>query len=302
MSYYNGLKNASGRFAMMLSDEDYLAVEQLDEMLDYLSAHQNLGAVTFNEMFGKNPSDPKRETKIFEKKIERLKWAFDEIPYFSGTCFNVNYIKKAGIFEIIKEKYLDAPEFSFAEYIHIIFATLLADQYYVANSGVKGWYLGEEENIIPEMKNGIFTYTRPENRWIQEDGAMELLGSLLDGQNLEEMFHHQINRIFYQLSLVYKLYGDKLGQEYRWSDIWLAHYRNCLQIVQKLENKFENIPSMIDKMNRSFLYWQICKREQRWHTPEENLLPSLQAQVVKYYHEKGVPFDKIDFDGIEQDR
>lgn len=30
-------------------------------------------------------------------------------------------------------------------------------------------------------------------------------------------------------------------------------------------------------------------------------MPSLQAQVIKFYHEKGVPFEKIDFEGIEKD-
>lgn len=308
LSYRSSLSRANGHFAMMLSDEDLLALENLDTIFEYLYLHQMLGATTFDGIAeGELPPGLVREPKIYKKGVEGIKWAFDWIRYISGNCINCDCLKKDGILEKIEEKYLAEPFFLLSyNYIHCVVGLLLANKHEVTNSGIEGWYYGEPaynlRTIIDwDAPHSFF----PKSRLAEERSAMNLLGDMLCGHDLDEMFDYEVNATFNIISLNYKdeiiCPKDQLDSLYCWPNIWRAHYENCLQILQDLEGKFGDVSAVKAKMDKSFLYWQICKRAQRRHTPEENLMPSLQAQVAKYYHEKGVPFEKIDFDGIEKD-
>lgn len=305
VSYCSALRRGSGHFAMMLSDEDLLAVENLDAILEYLWQHQTLGATTFDVVMEEEDEGLVylvREPEICEKGMDGLKWAFNWTRHISGTCFNYKYMKTSGIFEKA-ERYLE--NYFFITYTQCVFTALIANEYAVSNSGIAGWYYGESE-FKPSMINweGAHVFF-PKSRIKQERDVMEILGDMLCGHDLDKMFDYQVNATFDIMSLSYKnktiCPPDKLASMYCWSSLWREHYENCLQILRDIGDKFEDISAVKAKLNKSFLYWQICKREQRRHTAEENLLPSLQAQVVKFYHEKGVPFEEIDFDGIEQD-
>lgn len=311
VSYCISLSKASGHFAMTLSDEDLVEVENLDEIFEYLYLHQTIGATTFNAIFEdetykkeKALANLVREPKMCRKGVEGIKWVFDWTRYISGLCFNYDYLKKANIFgKVEKQK----NNFFFHVYAHCVFCALIANEYMVTNSGIGGWRYGKGEfnfTMIDWEGSCIYPFF-PKPRMEQERAAMNFLGDILHGRDLDELFDYQVNDTFNLLSLNYKddafCPPDKLASSFSWLNIWRDHYENCLQILQDLEGKFGDISAVRAKMDKSFLYWQICKRAQRRHTAEENLLPSLQAQVAKYYHEKGVPFEKIDFEGIEKD-
>ena len=298
-SYYSVMGRASGRFAMVLSDEDLLAVENLNAIFDYLNSHDTEGATTFNAIFGSLPVDEYliREAAAFEKGLQGIKWAFDWARHISGTCFNVEYMGKSKVFERV-DKYKE--NLFYFYYPHTVFSIFMGEEYPVSNSGIEGWHFGQPEVKLIEINwpaNGVLW---PESRIKQGCGAMDIMGDILYGPELDEMFHYQINTTFSMISCFFKEIPEK-PLSYHWLDIWKMHHQSCMETLRNLEEKFGDLSSVKAKMDRSFLYWQICKREQKLRTPEENLLPSLQAQVAKYYHEKGVPFEKIDFDGIEKD-
>lgn len=310
MSYWSALSRANGQFALMLSDEDLLAIENLGAILEYLYTHQTLGAVAFDAFFEEDESLSYlvREPEIYPKGTKGIKWAIDCVRYFSGTCFNCACLKRSNILPRI-ESYFGNPFVT--NYIQSVCSAFLANEYEVSNSGIKGWYIGKAEAVsvdVDKLMDIGTWYLLPQMRIQQERGAMCILGDMLRGPDLDEIFDYMINATFSLISLEYKYKGktftcssDRWDALFHWPSIWKDHYRNCLEILQELEERFGNFSVVKAKMDKSFLYWQICKREQRWHTAEENLMPSLQAQIIKFYHEKGVPFEKIDFEGIEKD-
>lgn len=298
-SYCSALSRASGHFAMMLSDEDSVAVEKLNDVFEYLNEHCTEGVTTFNAIFDASPVVEYliRKLEVCEKGLQGVTWAFDWTRHISGTCFNINYMKESGIFEKVEEY---RENLFFFYYPHCVFSFLMGYQYPTSNSGMEGWRYGKPEVDITEIDWPVNFVLWPEWRIKQCYDAMKLLGDILCGSELDEMFHYQINTTFSLISLLFKEAPGKV-KSYRWIDIWMQHYQSCLEVLQDLAEKFGDISSVKSQMDKSFLYWQICKREQRLRTPEENLRSSLQAQVAKYYHEKGVPFEEMDFGKMEED-
>jgi len=301
INYCNCLKQASGRFALILSDEDPIAVENIEQILEYLYSNFELGACTFDGISGIDDGNARpRESKVFMAGAPAINWAIDWIRYFSGTCYNVDHIKSSHIFEKM-EKYKSN---LFNYYPQCVLGILLGTEFDTSNSGIKGWYYGEVEegggNIEEVVRSDkLLSYALPECRLKEEYDTMRLLKDFLSGDDFEAIFLKRVLCTFDIISAYYNICGDKLTTMYCWFDIWMEHYKNCLRILREMEEKFVDAPSVILKMNKTFLNWQICKREQRWHTPEENLLPSLQAQIAKYYYEKGKPIEEINFVEIE---
>lgn len=294
----NCLKKAKGHFALFFSDEDALITENLGMALDWLIHRApRMGGCIFNGFEG-NPAYNFSEEKVFDAGVDAVIRAHNT-NYITGVCLNMDHIKTLDIFAQI-ERHKENDYFKL--YPHCTVMALLSLRFHVIESPIILWKFGEPSKTHDwDVVNGLLAYGTPERRIRQEQGDIKMMAEYLSGKDLEEFFLDRVYKFFGLLASYYKLKGDQFITVYRWNDIWTTHYQGSLQLLRELKEKFEDITSIIPKMNKVFLFWHICRWEQAWHTPEENLLPSLQAQVVKYYYEKGTPIEDIDFDQIEKD-
>jgi len=291
-----GLNGAKGRFAIFFSDEDTLIVDNLSVALDWLINQPSyMGACIFNDAGG----EFSYKKEVFEPGTEALIRAF-HMNYITGCCFNLQNVKSVELFDGIEENNF------FSSYTHCAIAGVLAVRCCIVNTGITLWRLEEvraERQEWPEKEKIPVSYL-PEGRSQQAIDAIRLTAKYFSANDIKKAFWDRTNAYFGVLSEMYKPeygYNEKFKKMYQWLDIVVMHYSHSLQLLRELKEKIGDVQPIVAEMNKSFFYWLICKREQRLNTPEENLLPSLQAQVAKYYYEKGVDFEEIDFSKIEQD-
>lgn len=294
----NCLQRANGKFALLISDEDSVVPENMETALNWLSNHlEDVGAC----IFGGNGTEEWviHQEKVFEPGVDAVIRAF-HMNYITGCCFNLERIKELDLFRRAIEV---AENYYFKTYTHCALSTFLAIRFRIVDSNIVLWHFGEDraQNDDWGLKNGIRKTITPEDRMIQSAEAVRLVKDFFSEQELLEIFFDRMNVCYDLLSLVYKIpeYSNVFKNTYSWTDICTLHYKTCRQLIQELDAK--DAAPFVTKMNKTTFYWLVCKRRQRLCTPEENLLSSLQAQVAKYYFDKGTPFEKIDFAGIEED-
>ena len=301
ISFCNGLKQTHGHFAYMLSDEDCLIVESINDVLNYLVNTDDVAVCTFPAVNPEEYGHERPQKGIFEKGLNAIKWAHSDLGYFTAICFNMDLMKKEMVLDRL-EPYKGNGYFGYIQYI---LSSLLGAKYNVANSAVKSWSLGkmaEHGGDLDEYlrNDGMWLYEMPEARCEQLIGSMNLVKDILSPDDLEQFFLFRFNSMLECCSYSCKVWGPQYEAEIgSWIDAVVMFYESCIKILRDLE--LEGNKRLKEKIDRSFFYWLICKRLQKWYTPEENLLPSLQAQVVKYYYDKGIPIQEIDFQGIEED-
>lgn len=302
VSYINCLKNTCGHFAVMVSDEDFWVPDCLNNVLEYLFEHRDIAGCTFAALNNSDYDYARPNVGVIEKGVDAVIWAHRDFGYFSGICYNMNYVREWSIFDQI-EKYNKGT--NYWKYIQNIFGSLLGAKAPVANSGIKAWLLGETESkgggLDETLRDdNIFEYQMPEKRCEQLEGSMELANDVLDAAGLEKFLHFRLNSIMDACTLCCKIHGLKYEEAIgSWQELCVMIYKTCLRILKDL--KLEGSAALKTEIDKSFFYWLVCKRLQKKHRPEENLLPSLQAQVVKYYYDKKIPIEKIDFQKINND-
>lgn len=299
INFCNTLKKASGHFALILSDEDPLISENLDQVFRYLMNHYDLG---INKFYTHKNQPSKLDTGIIPKGLEGLKWTHVYTMHLSGICYNMDIIKEQGIFEQMEKYKEEYPLFA-----QVLISALIAAKHDVSLNEIKAWIWGKNaetgglrgEGVVISA-TGIATFDKPEGSGIMMKQWIRFAKDFLNEQELKEFIDFAVNRILSDRSIVAKqmglAYEDAIGS---WLNLWQTIYAAWREISKEL--KLENDAELNAQIDRSFFYWLICKRLQKYHAPEENLLPCLQAQVAKYYYDKGTPIEEIDFQGIEKD-
>lgn len=294
----NCLRRARGHFALFLSDEDPLVVENVGTALEWLIQRAPIAGCIFSCPEG-NICYHYSEEKVSDSGVDAVARALDS-GYLSGTCLNLAYIKAQDLFAEI-EKFKENEFFKLFPYS--VMMALSALRFDFITTPVILWKPGEKSKIFDWNRvNGVPVYMLPENMVRQQRDIIKTMAEYLSGDDLKTFFLDSCLVRLFEISVCYKYeFADSFREMYRWIDIWTTHYRGCLQILQDMKGKLGDITSIIPEMDKYFLDWMICKRRQRLQTPEENLLPSLQAQVAKYYYDKGTAIEDIDFDQIEKD-
>lgn len=295
----NCLQRAKGKFVLFISDEDSVVPEEMETALNWLSNHmEDAGACIFNGSETKGWVAVHKE-KVFEPGMDAVLRAFN-MNYITGCCFNMERVKEVNLFQYAVEV---GDNYYFKVYTHCALSARLAVRYKIIDSDIVLWHFGEERARNDDWGgDGIIrTSELPESRTLQSADAVRLVKDSLAEQDLFEIFSNRMAVYYELLSLLYKLpgYSDEFKNKYSWIDVCVLHYETCRQLIQELDVKDRS--PFITKMNKIAFNWLVCKRRQRLCTPEENLLSSMQAQVAKYYFDKGTPFGEIDFEGIEEE-
>lgn len=299
------LKASTGHYVIFYSDEDHVVLENIRAAIEWLITRPtDMGFCIFS---GKGRLSITYETRTCIPGSDAALEA-SYASYITGCCFNLDNIKSADVLQRIDE--FEMPEcdclpecnYWFLSHPHCMIGMLLSKQFHVATSSIEIYQTVENENMWDLQPYLPFSYG-PGGKMLNFKYQIELASEWLSGKELEDFVIHCVGRFFGVVSSLYsyKIFGKELKEQYRWLDIWIAQYKNCIQTVKNLEGKIDNIPLFIKKLDKHFFRWLVCVREQRLNPPEENLLPAFQAQVAKYHYDKGVPIEEIDFDEIEKD-
>lgn len=299
----NCLHKASGKFALFSSDEDTIIPENLGLALDWLSNHlTDVGVCIFSGSGNKEWEISREQT--FEPGIKAIIRVCN-MNYITGCCFNMDHIKTLDLFRLETEL---SSNYYYNIYTHCALGLFLGFQFKVINSSIPMWYYEEKraQNYDTDGEiNGIVRFTLPENRSLQMLDIVMLVKDKVSEQELLELVESRLYSFYDMLSGLYKYpkFASTFLKMYSWVDICVLHYKNCLHLFKELEMEgvIQDLPAFTAKVDKITFNWLVCKRRQRLCTPEENLLPALQAQVAKYYYDKGTPFEKIDFKGIEKE-
>lgn len=302
----NCLHKANGRFALFTSDEDAIIPENLGIALEWLNNHiSDVGVCVFSGITsdGRKFEDFKRET--FEPGAEAIIRAY-RTNYVTGNCLNLDRIKELDLFQ--REETLLENCYNII-YPHCTLSALLGLRFKIVNSDIILWRWGEDcayTQTHDWSKTGkLSNYTLPENRSLQMFDAIKLVMSEVSEQELLKIVEERIYSYFDLLSALYRYpeFAPQFLETYSWVDVCVMNYKNCLHLFKELEAEgiIQDLPAFIAKLDKATFNWLVCKRQQRLRTPEENLLPALQAQVAKYYRDKGTSFEDIDFGEIEKE-
>ena len=293
----NCLQKAKGHFAVFFSDEDSVVTKNIGAALNWLSNHcGNVGACIFS---GSGTGEwAVHKEKIFEPGSDAVIRAY-YMNYVTGCCLSLDCIKALDLFRStmrLRENYY------YETYTHCALGALLALQFKIIDSDIVLWHFGEDRAQNDDWgREGIFRKSEaPEGRSLQSVDAVKLVKGCLSEKELLKIFSNRMIAYYELLSEFYKLpeYSYEFKRMYSWIDICTSHYENYLQLIKELEIK--DVSAFVAEMNKIAFNWLVCKRRQRLCAPEEKFLFSLQAQVAKYYFDKGTPFGQIDFEGIEK--
>lgn len=293
---YNCLKSASGNFAILLSDEDILALENADyfeNFLDYLNMYPDLGGCITNDVEGIQSN---YAGEIFKKGFDASLVALTNTAYISGICYNIDYLKSNNLLKEIdnlrRNLYVEY-------YLHSACFLLMAGVADLSQTGMPLWHHAHEW-ISEDVIDGIQEAAQLENRLAEEAGVMQLLEKYISDGDYKKWIKLNSHKYFGALATMYRTLDAKIKTKYSWIDICIIHYKNWLKIVEKSRQSKENMPAIIKVLDEVFLDWLDCRRIRPIYTEEENLKATLRAHIARYLYHKGTPFLEIDFEAIDQ--
>lgn len=298
------LKEATGHYVIYYSDEDHVILENFRRAIEWMITRPaNTGFCIFG---GKGRLSIKYLDRVCSPGADAALEA-SYASYISGCCYNLDNVKLAGLLPKIEElaaEESDESNYWFMTQPHCMIGMMLsAQKFNVLTSDIPLYRTVENENMWDLYSDMPYSYG-PGGRMMHFKYAIELASGWLSGLELERFVINWTGRFFGTTSAMYTFehFQKDMKTRYRWLDIWRDQHKNCAETVQKLDGKLkDDVPKFMKKLDKQFFRWLVCVREQRLNTPEENLLPALQAQVAKYYYDKGTPIEELDFDKIEKE-
>ncbi|MCI9578160.1 MAG: glycosyltransferase family 2 protein [Oscillibacter sp.] len=295
------LKKAKGRFALFYSDEDHVVLENLRAALEWLITRPvDMGFCVFS---GNGRLSTKYDMdRVFAAGSSDAALDAYYDTYITGWCYDMDKIKDTGLFTKIDAFESRRDNQWFVVHTHCTVGMWLSVQFKMMSSIIEVYHTEENECMWDLCPYLPFTY-KPEGRTLQVTDAIDIVSDWLSGEELEKFILGTRRKLFADVSYLYKIktFCTALKAQHRWIDIWIAQYKDCLKTVRSLKGKIEADSAFMKKMDKLFLRWMVCVREQRVTPLEENLLSACQAQMVKDYYSKGVPLEEMDFDAIERD-
>lgn len=245
------LEMAKGKYAVLVSDEDLMVIENLGEYLSYLRENET-GGVFRSNVIGPN--------SYFAKENEKYNFGVDAIKntlnlnYITGITYNMELLRNLCIFDIIAN--LRGNEFLEA-YIHIVLATIAGryGNFHVTNLTL---WLGEKprEEKVKENDYGIRSYMFPESRIKQLRDALKLINQCLNLKQAEVLylFLERCEKVYGLLRAAYSVFR-KFEEVYTWEDTCMYVYREEIKFLEELS--VESNKEKIEKDLMQMLFWAL---------------------------------------------
>ncbi len=207
------LELASGKFAVLTSDEDLMIWENLGEFLTSLKVNSFYGVFQTN---GRGENFGKIGDGYFEAGIEATLKIIG-LSYMTGKTVNMDLLRSINFTEIIKKERNNL----FFEYYPHILVMLLAGKYAgVCNIDLMLW----EETNTEQDEWVVPKFLLPETRISQQNDLMKFCWEILNYRENEfiEIFMYISRKTYYLLSLAYGL--KKFEGLYTWEEICFFVY------------------------------------------------------------------------------
>lgn len=223
------LELSSGRFAVIVSDEDLMLLEKVGAYLNFLLNHPDAGLV-ITDGYGSNFLGSEREVCRFPIGYDSINSAMNR-NYITGMTINMEIFH--GCKCLSRFGLLEGNVFV-ENYPHIAFGVMIAEQADVWDSGLCLWDAREVEET-PSQEETLLAYMTLESRVAQQQGAIELLDSLmlLEREIVFRLSLERMQKTAYLLWLAYKLRTKAFAKESNWVEVCLGLYENNLKLCRE---------------------------------------------------------------------
>lgn len=285
------LELAKGKFAVLVSDEDLMILENMGQYLDCLRKNESCG-VFLEGGIGSFINVP--EDKLYKAGKGAIDSLIDE-NYMTGLTFNMGIMKKIHAFDVIAKMRGN----SFLEYyIHIPLALLIgkhADVYFMK------LILWDARKAV-NLKGSIPKYMLPQNRIGQQNDAMEFLqkGLEMDEEELVITFFERSLKTYYLLELAYGI--EKFREIYTWEEICFFVYKEHLKYLKNsptllLGERKEPVQNAIREM---FLKYLNSERVFAIYPLEKKEKKKAIYQEIQRKLEKGKSIEEVEIESKEK--
>lgn len=257
----NVVKNAKGKFLLLISDEDMIINSKLPYYMRRLKNSKKVAILST-----KTVQAPYRKNVHLKKGTEAILNFMLTNNYISGTMYNNELIKKNNLSTWLEQKQIESNNRAFILYTHEFLDIALANWGDIiideTNFIIQG--KAEDSDIIIDNKSGsidddlnIPTYALYESRIEELKGWCELIKEIANKDNhlMRNMFIKVCNKIFFLVSIVKAQY---ISHGENWNEICEIIYNACLENIEFL---YKDIPlptkandkKIVEKIKDSYL-------------------------------------------------
>lgn len=220
---------SSGKYVLLLSDEDQVILEQLGHYLTILKNQRNLGLLRASRMGEGNPIQ--YETSFYNSGIEAFEHVFLDNNYMSGGIYRNNGVTQ-NILKELSVQYRDNE--AFILYPHMCFDAKIAEIYDVCEDEV--YLIGLGRAAVQRASLLELEYTKIENRIKQHIGWREFLDDQeeLPASTKYTAYLMACHKLFYLVRLVKECY------EAEWEE-------NLNKLAESCAREYDNLHFLNEK-------------------------------------------------------
>lgn len=215
------LELAKGKFAVLVSDEDLMILENMEEAFDRLKQNETCGVFLMGETgsFVSNLED-----ELYKAGMEAVN-ALIDMNYMTGMTYNMEIFRKLNVFDSIAKMRGN----NFLEYyIHIPLALIIGQKADFYCMKLRLWDAG---NAVV-LKDAIPKYMLPWSRIMQQNSIMEFCqkGLEMEGVSLVITFLQRSLKTYFLLEVAYDV--EKFRKAFGWEEICIFVYKEHLKYLK----------------------------------------------------------------------
>lgn len=262
------LEMAKGKYAVLVSDEDLLILENMDEYLSYLKANGD-GGVFYGKVIGAN-SYWTEENRIYNAGLNAISEAIS-LNYITGITYNMKLLRNYKVFDMITN--MRGNEF-LETYIHMVLAAIIGKFRNIHFMNILLWDAREKEEPDKEKVKSIRSYMFPQNRIQQFSGILELLnkGLCVQGKDFQVIFLEQCQKIYGMLQLAYTIF-EEYKKIYTWEEI-------CFYVFREEERNLDNFFVELGREEKEILT-RALKEIFLFYLCSEDILKNCSVEEIK---------------------
>lgn len=293
----NVIKHASGTWIAMCSDEDFMNIGKLNELINFL--YSNLQAsIVFTSGEGMNFMHFEyQETPVgIASVIEGL-----NSNYVTGLVYNNIYLRNYNIIKTIEDNRGN----TFVEYYtHCAIATVAAQYGSVWKTPICLWTNKYEGERSDNKKTGMLSYMTYGSRVEQMETAIQFvlktIGLNEDGK--VTIILERIQKTFYLLYLAYLYYWDECCISKEWIECCIELRNEVQKYIQEAEVSAESRDVLKQTIDNCF--WSYYEKLTELDYKENIQKNKLFIEAAKYLNQCGIEVQKISqkkvIDGIRE--
>lgn len=285
------LELAKGKFAVLVSDEDLMILENMEKVFDCLRQNETCGVFLMRETgsFVNNLED-----ELYKAGMEAIN-ALIDMNYMTGMTYNMEFFRKENVFDKIAKMRGN----NFLEYyIHIPLALLIGRNADFYRMKLKLW---DARNVVA-LKDAIPKYMLPWSRIMQQNSIMEFCqkGLEMEGVSLIITFLQRSIKTYFLLEVAYGV--EKFRKAFSWEEICIFVYKEHLKYLKSFPVMLfgEMEKNVQNEVKGMFLGFLNSDKILSAYSSEEKEKKEEIYQVIQRKLEEGNSIAEVELEGIRQ--